>query len=199
MMKQKIITLWLLYGLTFSGQAQPEAKWGNGNLPIIISLQFHSLALPFKHLGGNFKNIGIGLGTEIKLNERGNAVQQLSAVWYHNKAVGNGILLYTQSAWRPGAEQQVFGEAKAGLGYTYAFRPTPSYKMDNGKWVSVGHKGKGMLTIPIGLSAGYNTNSSGTSLSPFISYQFLLLSGYNKSVPLIPETLIQMGSRVLRK
>jgi hypothetical protein len=144
----------------------------------------------------NFSNIGFGLGTELSYNGKSNLVQQVSATWHHNKTVGNGILLYSQAAWRPNIGSGVYTEFKAGAGYMYAFRPVESYKQSNGVWSLVNHKGKGMFTLPIGISVGYQSYSNRTYVSPFISYQFLLISGYNQSIPLVPETFIQVGSRI---
>lgn len=184
--------------IAFSVEAQTETARGKTyrNYPIVITIQFHSLALPFRDLKTNFSNIGFGLGTEVSHNGRHNWAQQFSLVWYRNKAVGNGLLLYTQAAWRPTIVSDIYSEVKAGIGYLVSFRPVESFKMVDKRWVSVGRKGKGMLVLPVGVSLGHNDFSSETYLSPFVSYQFLLLKDYNKSIPIVPETLIQVGSRI---
>ena len=134
----------------------------------------------------NFSNIGFGLGTELSYNGKSNWVQQFSATWHHNKTVGNGVLIYSQAAWRPTIASGVYTELKAGAGYMYAFRPVESYKQNNGVWEATGNKGKSMFTLPVGISLGYQSYSCKTYISPFISYQFLLISGYNQSIPLVP-------------
>jgi hypothetical protein len=161
-----------------------------------VTLQFHNFSLPFGDMKTNFSNIGIGLGTELSYNGTQNGVQQVNAVWYHNKAMGNGLLFYTQAVWRPIFGSDVYGETKGGVGYLLSFRPTKSFKQVDGKWISAGRKAKGMLTIPVGISLGKNIYSSGNYFSPFVSYQFLLVKNYNKSIPVVPETLIQVGTRV---
>ncbi|MDZ7647836.1 MAG: hypothetical protein U5K54_11995 [Cytophagales bacterium] len=178
-------------------RAQTDSPQGYRNFPIIVMVQFHNLSMPFKDLKSNFSNIGFGLGTELSYNGKSNFVQQVSATWHHNKTVGNGVLVYS-----PGSLEAhyCFGrctqEIKAGAGYMYAFRPVESYKQSNGVWESMGNRGKGMFTLPVGISVGYQSYSGKTYFSPFISYQFLLISGYNQSIPLVPETLIQVGSRI---
>jgi hypothetical protein len=122
-------------------------------------------------------------------------LQQFQIAWYRNKAVGNGLLFYSQAAWRP-TSSEVCGEIKLGAGYHYAFRPTTSFRQTQTGWQSVGRKGKGMLSIPLGVSIGYNRSSFNTYVSPFIGYQCLAMIGYNKSIPLLPETLLQVGSRI---
>ena len=181
-------------GGVFPLQAQDYGGTNYRGLPLVVSVQFHSLALPFHDI--SFANAGIGLGTEIGFN-RSHWVQQLGAVWYRNKAVGNGLLFCTQTAWRPAVGSSGFYvEARAGVGYLYAFRPTESFRQVNGAWASVGRRGKGMLALPAGISAGKNADASATMFSPFISYQPMLVVGYNASVPVVPETLLQLGVRV---
>lgn len=176
--------------------SQAESVENYRNFPLIVSVQFHALSMPFKDLKTNFKNVGLGLGTEVSLNGKRNWAQQIQAVWYRNKAVGDGLLFYTQTAWRPTLAANVFTEVKAGAGYLYAFRPVRSFQPENGRWVPVGRKGKGLFTVPVGISLGYHDFQPEAYLSPFVSYQFLLVSGYNPSVPLVPETLIQVGTGV---
>jgi hypothetical protein len=195
-MKSKIATMLLALCLTGSLQAQPDTQKDYRNFPIIVMVQFHNLSMPFKDLKSNFSNIGFGLGTELSYNGKSNWVQQVSATWHHNKTVGKGVLIYSQAAWRPNIASGMYTELKAGAGYMYAFRPVESYKNNNGVWEAMGNKGKGMFTLPVGISVGYQSYSSETYISPFISYQFLLISGYNQSIPLVPETLIQVGSRI---
>src|SRR5688500_8213616 len=168
-MKNKFLML-LIFGTVICAQAQSDDSKSYRNFPIVITLQFHSLSTPFQRMTSNFRNPGIGIGTEISLNGKHNWAQQVTAMWYRNSAVGNGILLYTQVAWRPSFGSYAYGEIKAGLGYEYSFRPTESYKFDNGKWKSVSHRGKGMLAIPVGVSLGYNNYSPDVYASPFVSY-----------------------------
>jgi hypothetical protein len=195
-MKKMFITLILVAGTVVNSNSQSEGSKSYRNFPIVITLQFHSFSTPFQRVLTNFRNPGIGIGTELSLNGKHNWAQQVTAMWYRNRAVGNGILIYSQVAWRPSFGSDVYSEIKGGLGYEYSFRPTSSYKMEHGKWKSAGHRGKGMLAIPIGISMGYDNYSPQTYVSPFMSYQFLLLKGYSASVPVVPQTLLQFGSRI---
>jgi hypothetical protein len=195
-MKSKIVLTLLSLCLTVSVWAQTDSQKTYRNFPIIVMVQFHNLSMPFKDMKSNFSNIGFGLGTELSYNGKSNFVQQFNATWHNNKTVGNGILLYSQAVWRPTIASGMYTELKAGAGYMYAFRPVVSYKQSNGVWEPVGNKGKSMFTLPAGISIGYQSFSNKTYISPFISYQFLLISGYNESIPLVPETLIQVGSRI---
>jgi hypothetical protein len=195
-MRSKILIVVFACSFPIIMNAQSEANQNYRDFPIIVTIQFHSLAMPFRDMKSNFSNIGIGLGTEVSLNGKQSWVQQISAMWYHNRNAGNGILIYTQNAWRPTISSDFYAEIKAGVGYLYSFRPVKSYVQTNGKWEPVGRKGKGMLTVPVGVALGQNIYSSDRIYSPFVSYQFMVVSGYNKSVPVVPQTIIQVGSRI---
>lgn len=175
--------------------AQTE-KRSYTDFPLVITLQFHAFSLPFRDMKANFSNVGIGIGTELSLNGKSNWVQQFNLIWYHNKALGNGISIYTQNAWRPEFATNTYAELKLGAGYLHSFRPVKSFHQVDGQWISAGHKGKGMLTIPTGISIGYNTRTTSSYVSNFATYQFFLVNGYSKSIPLVPETIIQAGTRI---
>jgi hypothetical protein len=176
--------------------AQSESINDYRNFPIVLSLQFHSLAMPFKDFRSNFKNVGIGIGTEVSLNGSRDWVQQFDFVWIKNKGIGNALHISSQAAWRPMIGADVFTEVKLGLGYMLAKHPSPALIQKDGQWTSKGEKGKGMLTVPVGLGMGYYRYSEDWFVSPFLGYQLLLVSNYNQTLPIVPQTLIQTGLRI---
>ena len=176
--------------------AQHDPSKSYRNFPIIVTIQFHSLSLPLRDFKTNFSNVGVGLGTEVSFNGKQDWVQQFRGAWYRNKSVGNGLQFYSQTVWRPTITGNVYTELKAGLGYQISFRPLESFKEVNGQWVSVGHKGKGMLMVPAGISLGYHKYDEELYFSPFVGYQIILLKGYNESIPLVPQKMIEVGTRM---
>lgn len=190
-----ILTLFLA-GLAFGARAQPDAG-PNDRLPIVVTVQFHSLSVPFRQLKNNFRNVGIGIGTELRYGPRSAFYQRFALTWYRNRAVGNGWLAQTQAVWRPAIGADGFGEGRAGIGYLLSKRPTPAYRYRDGDWVAAGKKGRGLFTVPVGIGAGYRLGGSGDDdLSPFLGYEVLAISGYNRSIPLVTETLLQVGTRI---
>lgn len=176
--------------------AQNNSEKTYRNFPLVLSVQFHSLSYPLKDLKTNFKNMGLGIGTEIALGSKHNWAQQFQFTWYRNKQAGNGIILYTQSAWRPTIAWHLYTEVKAGIGLTYNFRPVDAFRQDNGSWVVADHKGKWLFTVPVGVSLGYNNYSPHTYIAPFASYQLLLNAGYADGIPVVPNSLLQVGTRI---
>lgn len=195
-MKHGLIFILLALTLIQLGFAQETAANNHRNFPLIITLQFNSLSMPFKNMKSNFANIGVGIGTEVSHNGNQNWVQQFNLIWYHNKNTGNGLLLNSQVVWRPTLVNHLYSEIKLGIGYMYKWRPTESFKRQGNSWVSVGKKGKGLFAIPLGVGFGYNDYKASTYLAPFAGYQFVPLLGYNPSIPVVPETFLEIGSRV---
>ncbi len=195
-MKIKLFLSFLIFLLAFKTvNAQDTSSKDYRNFPLTITIQFQSFSLPFKNLGSNFKNMGIGIGTEVSHNGDHNWIQELSLFWIRNKSMGNGIYFMTQTAWRPYLGNPFFGELKAGIGFKLAFRPTESFIQKDGEWISAGKKGKGMLAIPFGFGLGLHDYSENVYTSPFINYQAIFLKGYNQDIPIVPETIFQIGTR----
>ncbi len=180
----------------FEMEAQDSNQGNHRNFPLIISIEFHSLSLPFKNKRPLFANVGIGLGTEVSHNGNRNWVQQFKVTWYGNKTVGGGILLHTQAVWRPTLVSDTFSEVKLGAGYLYAKRPKVAYKPTEKGWEANGKKGKDVFVLPIGIGVGYDTFNTDTYISPFVGYQFLLATKYNQDIPVVPFTLMEAGSRI---
>jgi hypothetical protein len=195
-MKQTLLAFFLFSCTALPIKAQDKLHTNYRNFPLVVSLQFHALSMPFKDLKTNFSNVGIGLGTEIALGSTHDWSQQFNLIYYRNKNAGNGIGFYTQSSWRPTIAWHIYTEAKIGFGAMYSFRPVESYKQINGEWTSVGHRGKWMPVLPVGISLGYNKFSKNTYVAPFISYQLMIMGNYNKVLPAVPNTFIQIGSRI---
>ncbi len=165
-MKWQKTGLLALIVCSLQAPAQTKGPVNYRNFPVVLSIQFHSLSFPLKDLKTNFRNVGFGIGTEIALGSGPQWAQEFQFVWYHNQRAGNGILLYTQSDWRPAIATNVYAEIKIGFGYTYTFRPVESYRRQNGAWSSVGHEGKWIFTVPVGVGLGYSNYSD---LIPYIA------------------------------
>src|SRR5678815_2999413 len=79
-----------------SSRSQDKMNRAYRNFPVIITINFHSLTLPFRDFKSNFSNVGFGLGTEVSFNGKQDWVQQFSINWNRNEHVGNGLLISTQ-------------------------------------------------------------------------------------------------------
>lgn len=196
-MKTTTIIFFLLFGLSYKvTYGQSEQGRDYRNFPIVLSIQFHSLSMPFTDIKSNFKNMGFGIGTEVSLNGKRHWVQQFDMVWIKNKGIGNGLLFTSQAAWRPMISNGFFTEIKCGLGYMLSKHPSSPWEQKDGQWEKSDQQRKGMLALPIGIGAGYYDYTTDMFLSPFAGYQMLLLTKYNQTLPVVPQTLIQTGLRI---
>jgi len=186
-----LLVLILLYKL--KGQ---DLNYNYDNYPIVISLQFHSFSMPFQKISHHFRNVGIGIGTEVGFKENDQKwAQSVKLVWYRNKTMGNGVQLYTQSVYRPDFSSNVFGEVKLGIGYQYMYRPVESFKYEAGGWKSAGKKGKHMMMLPFNVGFGFVADSNNEVLQS-INYQWMILKGYNESIPIVPNATIILDTRI---
>ena len=192
---RRIIPLILLTS-SITSQAQDTQGLYN-QLPIILTIQFHQVAMPLQKLSGNFSNIGIGIGTEVSLTGSSQRwAQSVQLVWHSNKYMGNGLALYTQTVTRPTLSGNVFGEVKLGVGYQYLYRPTDSFSHENGQWTAVKKRGKGMLMLPASAGIGLLDRNRDSAIAPFLNYQWMILKGYNRSIPMVPQSTIILGNRI---
>ena len=184
------LTVPSIHAQTRAGDASPVAT---ASWPLTVSLQFHSLSMPFQDLKTTFSNVGIGLGTEFNYNRRGNLIQTVQVGYYRNRYAGDGLFVSTQAGYRPHFGH-LYTEFKVGVGWNYTVHPNATIQLREGQWHSLGRTGKGLLMVPIGISIGYAKPKA--FIAPFVAYQFFALSGYNPSVPLVPNQLLQAGTHI---
>ncbi|MDF7815038.1 hypothetical protein [Hymenobacter sp. YC55] len=182
--------------LLVEGQVPPLPSAGAlyRNWPVVVGLQFHTLAMPFSDGKSAFSNPGLSVGTEFRYNRRATLLQGLQAGYYHNRYAGNGLYAAPQLVYRP-RFGPLYAELRAGAGVLYAMQPGHSYELKDGSWQTNNQGGKLMLMLPVGLSLGYNGRQASPRISPFVSYQVFVLHGYNPAIPVVPNRLLQAGVR----
>jgi hypothetical protein len=193
---KKTFFFFLLVATAFLAGAQKKTPNPYRNFPLLVGVQFHALSEPLKDSKSAFANLGFFAGTEVSLNGKSNWVQQLTVAWQHNKAAGNSLMVYTQTAWRPAIAAGIYSEIKLGVGRYFNQKPFDSYEQKDGVWKKNEHGGKWMTMIPVGISIGYQPKSPKTMISPFVTYQVYAAGKYNPSAPIITNQLIQAGSRI---
>jgi hypothetical protein len=178
----------LLHAKGLTGQVNSE-RVNNSSIPIIITLHFQNLSMPFRDLKSNFGHLGISIGTEFYYNNSKSWSQQVHLGYYFNKQTGNALMLYTQAVYRPFNNEQFSPELKSGIGWQLVSHPVQSLKFNNSKWVRYS-KSKLQWIVPTGIGLGYKTDSQ---YSVFASYQVVPTFFYNKSIPLSFNSFFQTG------
>jgi hypothetical protein len=190
-----LIMIALLAALSVSTMAQPGTwqKVKAARLPLIASVDFQNFNLPLQDVKSHFTHPGVSLGTEINLHPGSKWIQQLHAAFARNKAMGNAVYLYTQTAFRYRIYRPWRSEVKLGAGWQRNFHPVDAYKFKNGEWIKV-QGGKSLLIVPVGISVFYKRSET-ASLVPFLSYQLLPTFFYDDVLPLSFYDLFQAGAR----
>lgn len=163
--------------------------------PITIGLQFQNFALPFKDFGSNFSHPGISIGSEINLNKRKNLIQQINVGGYLNKEMGNGFLVYSQTAYRPKVFKHLHPGLSIGIGWIHTYHPVDAYAFEDGTW-SKTVDGKSQLIIPVGVGIEYNKPTLKPYIVPYLTYQIVPDLFYNDVVQLSFYTIIQLGVKI---
>jgi hypothetical protein len=167
-------------------------------LPIIASVNFQTIATPFHNLQNNFRNLGIKIGTEIAYNNKSNVLQSFNMGYYRNHLNGDGLYINSEFIYRPKIYKSIRMEFKLGPGLADIFLPTQPYKPDgNGNWYKANNYGTLALQVHGSIGIWYESLIlNNIRLSPFLQYEIIGIADYNESIPVLPTTAINVGSRI---
>jgi hypothetical protein len=189
----------LLFGLLLlakAGLPQNVPDSAKRKLPLVLGIQFHTLALPFSDLRSLPDDAGVRAGTEVSLNKRGTLLHAASLSWYHSANTGDALAVLAQAVYRPQIYRKLYAEIRAGAGLMQAFYPSEAYSVRNGAWSPEGRTGKLMAVLPFGAGAGLNGSARRFSFSPFLSYEIQAALNYNRTLPAVPHGVLIFGSKI---
>ena len=152
--------------------------------------------MPLKKLVDNFKNPGIALGVDYAYNSKQSALQSFNIGWLNHSEHGNSLYVSSQFHYRP-----AFGHLRPGLGVglgrmIYFNNTNPLYEQLNGKWQKSGSQIESRWLIPISSDLGYEMAvGKGYRITPFVGYELMPVIKYNPAFPILPSSLLTVGSR----
>lgn len=196
--KRWLAFLLLLFPLLLIGQEPGKPAKDpirlHKDYPLIVTASFQNFCLPFRDFGSHFSHPGLWVGSELGLNKRKTLLQQAHVGGYLNSDMGGGLLLATQTVYRPRIYKNLSAEVKLGLGFCRSGHPGQAWGLQEGEWVeTAGWKTQVML--PIGISAEYHRDLGGAAWVPFVGYQVVPMLGYNSVLPLTFQNHFQVGIR----
>jgi hypothetical protein len=196
-MKKLLPLLFLISFKAFSQQSETTDS-ALMKLPIIVSANFQTIATPFHNLKNNFRNLGIKIGTEISYNKKRNILQSFNIGYYRNRLNGDGLYINSEFIYRPKIYKPIRMEIKLGPGLADVFLPTQPYEPDgNGNWRKATNYGKLALQVHGSIGIWYQSIAiNKIRISPFLQYEIVGIIGYNKSIPVLPTTMINIGCRI---
>ena len=199
-MKKLLIILFFISFKAFSQQSETTDPFLI-KLPFIVSVNFQTIATPFHNIKNNFRNPGIKIGTEMTYNKKRSILQSFNIGYYRNRLNGDGLYINSEFIYRPKIVKPIRLEIKLGPGLADTFLPTQPYEPDgNGNWYKATNYGKLALQVHGGLGIWYQSIAvNKMKISPFLQYEIVGIIAYNKSIPVLPTTMINIGCRIIFK
>ena len=196
-MKKLLIVLFFISFKAFSQKSEATDRFLM-NLPFIASVNFQTIATPFHNIKNNSRNLGIKIGTEMTYNKKRDILQSFNIGYYRNRLNGDGLYINSEFIYRPKIVKPVHMEIKLGPGLADVFLPTQPYEPDgNGNWSKATNFGKLAVQVHGGLGIWYQSIATNKiKISPFLQYEIVGIIAYNKSIPVLPTTLINIGCRI---
>ena len=169
------------------------------NRPITVTIFNHSIGVPFKDYFKKPLNIGIAIGTEFTYRQQtyNSTHQSLQIGWYHHKNLGSGFLFKSDLIQRFNSSNNIWGEVSISAGYFHTFSISDVYQLnEKGNYQKTADTGSPAFLFGGGFGGGFQINTANQfTTRPFIKYEALLETPYTSFIPIMPHTLLEIGSR----
>ncbi len=191
-MRQLFILCLLLPAITW---AQEKSATGVSAASFLIGISFHAISTPLHKPANNFRNLGLKVGAEIPWNAKDNLRQSLELGYYFNRFNGKSLYLHSDFVYRPRIAKDLRADLRLGPGLGYVWHPVESWKQSNGEW-EVDRSGKLFPQVHGAFGLSYNNiRLSDWAASPFVQYEVMAITGYNRGISVMPNSFIHVGSR----
>jgi hypothetical protein len=191
-MRRLFIVLLLLPGLV---KAQEKSATGFNGASFLVGISFHAISTPLHKPGNNFRNLGFKIGAELPWNQRDNLRQSVELGYYFNKFNGRSVYLHSDFVYRPRIAKDLRADFRLGPGLAYLWHAVPAWEQKDGVWTS-SHAGKFFAQVHGAFGLSYNNiNVKSLQASPFIQYEVMSITGYNRGISVMPNSFIHLGSR----
>lgn len=163
-----------------------------------VSMLHESQSLPTSGIAGIKAPVhpGIRAGTEFYYGYGGRSgfFQNISLTYYFHRTFHHSFSLSTQFGYRFMHRSGLFTDASVGSGYMYLLLNQQVYKpKDNGEFGALKRAGLHRLLTSVAFSAGHKVSLSGRAFYPYLKYELMGESPFNKDIPFIPHILLQPG------
>lgn len=153
----------------------------------------HSFYAPVENLKWDNPGFAISGGINRLLGQKQLFSAGLQLQYGQNKYQGNATNLQILGQFIPVIFKSVELGFGTGLGYRFSLYPSQPLKSNGESWEE-GKNFKGIVQIPLQLSAGYRSILiSSVSVTPFFSYQLQAMFGYNPDFDPLPDSNLMFG------
>ena len=189
--KEKVLLLFLLVVLLL--QLTVKVKAADDPWQYTISSGIHSFYAPVEDLKWNNSGFAISAGVNRLFGQKQFFALGLQAQFAENKIQGNATSLQVLGQFTPVIFNRVELGIGTGAGYRFSRYPSEPLKWNGTSWEK-GKSVKGIVQIPLQLSAGYRSiQIASLALTPFISYQLQAMFGYSPDLDPFPDSNLMFG------
>lgn len=177
----------------------PVILFGQGKIPISISVFNESTALPFTRFFTVPIHPGIQAGTEFNYRDKNSSrlFQTANICYFFHNHLAQGIGLNTEFGYEYRLKFGLAFEGLLGVGYMHTFTTAEEFTFSNGHYEQKADGGNARLYPSLTLGAGYYVKKSEPS-SPeiFIRYQAWAEYPYSPDfIPVMTHISLHLGAK----
>lgn len=194
-MKRKTVFLLMALALPLAGAAQSPGT------PVPPPRAFFTAALNFQAIGvpGGvpvqelLRQPGLELGIGRVLNKRASLLAALNLGWLSSRYNGNTLYASGNLTYAPALLGNLRGSVQVGAGAALNSSPSHAWKFTADGWEQSRNTAVNpFVSAGFGLMHRFQLNNC--YLAPTFRYQLLVEGDYNRSVPLLPVSMVQAGT-----
>lgn len=190
---RKLLVTFLL--MPFLASAQEKTATGFSGASFLVGISFHAVSTPLHKPGNNFRNLGFKVGAELPWNQKDNLRQSVELGYYFNRFNGRSIYAHSDFVYRPRIAKDLRADFRLGPGLGYVLHPGDTWKQKDGEWVT-DRSGKLFVQVHGAFGLSYNNiRIKDVDASPFVQYEVMAITGYNRGITILPTSIIHLGSR----
>jgi hypothetical protein len=158
-----------------------------------ISSGIHSFYAPVENLKWDNPAFAVSAGINKILGEKRLFSVGFQAEFAPQTYQGNAASLQLLGQFTPVVFKNVELGIGTGAGYRFSGYPSKTLQWNENTWEE-GKKFKGIVQIPVQLSAGFRSiQFSSIGVIPFVAYQMKAMFGYNPDFDPLPDSSIMFG------
>ncbi len=166
-------------------------------LTFSVNLVLQGFSLPVSGVKAYWRSKGVSLGIAYDWNHKGSLQQVITLGSVFSRYHGSSQFISTAFQFNPLHGKNIWAGLSLGAGYMYTGSSTGGWLQEsNGEWNNTSNKA-GLLYVPATLQVGVKAYENNTFIiTPTLSYQLNAVINYSPAMPLLPQSLFSVGSKI---
>lgn len=162
-----------------------------------VKLVLQGFSLPVSGIKAYWHSKGASLGVAYDWNHRGSLQQILTVGSLFSRYHGNTQFISTAFQFNPLHGKHIIAGISLGAGYMYTGTSKGGWLQEsNGEWKNTSNK-LGLLYVPASVQVGVKTYENDKFIvTPTLSYQLNAVLNYSPPMPVLPQSLFAIGSKI---